>query len=183
VLKEVSVASGRKSIAHVEVTGEVVATFRRAVSGEGLINVLLKKYKLTDVEKGQFCPLEDYLSLLNDLEKRMPTVLRSAGKFISFEALLPPDFQSLEVGLMFLNVAYNMNHRGAQPGEIGQYACEKKSDSLFEMYSSIPYPCTFDEGIFSGFAQKFDETISIEHMDESCRAKGDEYCKYKIELL
>jgi len=166
----------------IEVAGEAIMSVISGISGEALSKVLLAKYRLDDVQPGQFYPMKSYLALLHDVENRMPLVLKRIGEFISREAILPPDITSLDQFLSIMDQAYYMNHRGYKGEEIGHYRYEKQSDEAFLMTVSIPYPCVFDQGIFHGFAKKFGATISLEHADDACRSKGDPQCNYRIRL-
>ena len=174
--------SDQKKYDHVEVTGEGILPVIKAVSAEALCNVLLKKAGLGDVQKGGFYPMGRYLSLLQDMETRMPSVLNKIGVFIMIEAIFPPDIDSFEKALMLLDQAYHMNHKGVKGDEIGHYNYEKTSEAAYLISVNCPYPCIFDQGIISGMAGKFDTDISIEHRNDVCRRKGDLQCDYLVSV-
>ena len=175
-------SSSEGQYSHLQVAGEGILPVVKAISAEALAKVLLGKYGLKNVQAGQLYPMESYLALLNEMERRMPTVLKSIGTFIMTEALWPPDITSLEAALSATDVAYYMNHPGAKEGEIGHYLSEKISDKVILMPVSCPYPCVFDQGIILGMAQKFQVLVSVEHADDACRSKGDPQCNYRIEI-
>ena len=43
-----------------------------------------------------------------------------------------------------------------------------------------PYPCSFDEGILTAMARRFDLRASVRHESGSCRRNGDDACVYTI---
>jgi hypothetical protein len=171
-----------KNYSHIEVAGEAILPVINAITAKTLCRLLLRKYSLNDVQKGFFYPLDKYLSLLHDIEKRMPATLKKIGMFIMSEAIFPPDITSFEQGLMLSDQAYYMNHKGVRKDEIGHYHFKKISDKTFSMSASSLYPCIFDQGVFIGIAQKFNTVISVKHNSDNCRSKGDPQCDYHISI-
>ena len=167
---------------HIEVAGEAILPFVRAISAEALTKTLLQKAGLSDVQPGVFYPLSAHLTLLSDVDRRMPTVLKNAGTFIASEAIFPPEIQTFQDFLAAINTVYLMQHRGYAEGEIGHYEYIKESDTVFRMVDDIPYPCRYNEGMYLGFAKRFGVDITLEHIGTSCRRKGDETCSIRIEL-
>ncbi len=168
------------NFSHVEVAGEGLYPVIHAFDSNVLCKVLLQKYGLHDIQKGKFYPLTEYLALLKNMEKRMPTVLKRTGKFIMTEAIFPPGVNSLEQAFELSDQAYYMNHRGLKGDEIGHYKFKKISDSSFRMTASSLYPCVFDQGAFIGIGKKFNRVILVEHSNDNCRSKGDSHCDYII---
>ena len=115
---------------HILVSGEDISSVVRGISANALCKVLLNKYDLINVQKGQYYPMNNYLSLLYGVEERMSAVLKNIGKSIISEALFPPDVTNFEEALMAADTGYNMNHQGAEKDEIGHYLFEKKSEKL-----------------------------------------------------
>jgi len=167
---------------HIEVAGNAILPLVRAITVDALTKALLNKVGLSDIQPSQFYPLSSHLTLLADVDRRMPTVLKRAGEFIASEALFPPEIQTFEHFLAAINTVYLLQHRGYEEGEIGQYKFSKESDTVFIMVDDIPYPCRFDEGMYLGFAKRFGVGISLEHQGDSCRRKGDKQCSFRIEL-
>ncbi len=168
---------------HIQVSGEDITAVIKGITATTLCNVLLAKYDLHNVQKGQFYPLGDYLSLLSELEERMPTVLRSIGKHIISEALFPPAVEDFEQALEVADTGYYMNHPGAEQDEIGHYLFKRQSDPDLHMIVDAPYPCAFDEGVILGMAARFNVVISLKHYDGRCRSKSDSRCHYRIEIM
>lgn len=167
---------------HVELIGEAIQPFVRAISIEALSRTLLMKVGLSDVLPGQYYPLSSFLKLLDDVDQRMPTVLKNAGTFIASEAVFPPEIQTFEDFLAAINDVYLMQHRGYKEGEIGAYKFTRESDRVFHMVDDIPYPCRYDEGMYFGFAKRFGVAIDLTHVGSACRRKGDKECAFRIEI-
>ena len=167
---------------HIELIGQAILPFIRAVSAEALVKTLLRKVGLDDVQPGLYYPLSSHLKLLDDVDKRMPTVLKNAGTFIASEAVFPPEIATFEQFLEAINTVYLMQHRGYAEGEIGQYSYSKESEKVFHMVDDIPYPCRYNEGMYLGFAKRFGVAINLSHTGTQCRRKGDRKCSFRIEL-
>lgn len=167
---------------HIQVSGDDISSVVRGISADALCKVLLNRYDLNNAQKGQYYPMNNYLSLLYDIEEKMPAVLKNIGKSIISEALFPPDVTNFEEALMVADTGYNMNHLGSEEDEIGHYLFEKKSEKRFHMIVDSPYPRIFDEGVILGIAEKFNSVISLKHDDDACRSKGDQRCNYHIEI-
>lgn len=166
----------------IEVSGEIIMSVIRGISGKALSKILLAKHGLNDVQPGQFYPVVSYLGLLHDIEKKMPLVLKRIGEFISREGIHPPHLTSLEQFLSVMDQGYYMNLRGYQGDEMGHYRYEKQSNEVFLMTVSTPHPCVYNIGVFHGFAKKFGVTISLDHANDACRSKGDPQCTYRIQI-
>ncbi|MCP4599388.1 MAG: hypothetical protein GY847_02440 [Proteobacteria bacterium] len=168
---------------HIEVAGEGIIPVLRAISAEALCKILLVNYGLEAVQPGQYCSLRNYLALLHEIEKRMPTVLNNIAELISEEALFPPTISTFEKALLAAEQFYYMNHRGFKEGEIGFIHCEKKKDQEFLITFATPYPCIFDRGVIIGLSKKFGVKIFMDHTDEKCRSKGDPQCNFQIQVI
>jgi hypothetical protein len=168
---------------HIEVSGEGICPVLRAIRAEALCKVLLAKHGLKDVRKGDWYPVTSYLGLLYDMAERMPRMLRKVGTFIMTEIILPPGLDSFEIALREMHATYMANHRGVQSDEFGGYDFRQESDGVYRVSCSIPYPCTFVEGIIYGMAKKFNTSIHIEHATTLCRANGDDQCDYRITVV
>ena len=172
-----------ESYRHIEITGESLHSVLTGMTATALAVSMMKRHGLSNIEKGEHYPLESYLLLLSEIESRMPSVLASCGRAIFDNALFPPDVRCLEDALKITNTAYYMNHRGAQPGELGSYRYEKEEGGdLLMTVTDVPYPCIFDEGILCGMARKFQKKVSLSHDSDTCRSRGDSSCVYRLKL-
>jgi hypothetical protein len=169
-----------KCSSNIEISGTGIWPVVRAIRAEALCKVLLEKHGLTDVQRGVFYPLNNYLSLLDDMAKRMPKMLRKVGTFIMSEVTFPPSMTCFEDALRSTDEAYLGNHRGFEPDELGHYHFRKISEKAYLMSVACPFPCMFDQGVFLGMAQSFDTKIHIEHDATTCRRNGGTQCDYYI---
>ncbi len=127
-------------------------------------------------------------------EKTGAATLRQIGKNIVNTAVLPP-MNSIEEALELMDVAYHMNHRNAR-GEIlfdpnrpkpmlegiGHYMCQMApGENKAFLIVDTPYPCAFDTGLTTAFAQHVNKRAKVQHDDEyGCRDKGDNACRLVI---
>jgi hypothetical protein len=127
-------------------------------------------------------------------ERTGDATLRQIGKNIMKNANLPP-MDSLEDALGLMDIAYHMNYRNAKgqvlydpdrPKQmlegIGHYKYEKASgENRAYMICDDPYPCAYDLGIITSFAQRFNPGARVEHDDAyGCKSKGSNACRYII---
>jgi hypothetical protein len=140
-------------------------------------------------------PLQKYLDAFKIIaEKTGEATLVAIGKKVMATAALPP-MNNVEDALGLMDIAYHMNYRNAKgqilfdPARpqavlegIGHYACsfvpgEKKA----VMVCSSPYPCAYDRGIVTEFAQHYQGNAVVRHDDSAgCRKTGADACKYIV---
>ena len=166
----------------IEVTGDAIYPVIQAIPADALSKSLLIKHGLDNTQKGKYYPLNKYLSLLHDIEIRIPSLLREIGAFIIQEAIFPPGIDSFERALASTDQAYHINHIGFKKDEIGHYNFKKISEVLYLMSVSCPYPCEFDQGIILGMAQKFNVSVTVGHSSDICRINGAPQCDYQISI-
>jgi len=106
--------------------------------------------------------------------------MQRVGEFIYDRAAFPPDIASLSQMLPVINVAYHMNHTDHRDA-IGNYAWASLSASSGTMTCDNPYPCSFDFGVLTSIARRFQGSAVVRHADGPCRAKGDDCCVYSVE--
>ncbi len=172
-----------EAYSHIEVSGDDISAVVRGISSDPLRKIILGKYDLENVEKGEYYPMDRYLSLLYEIEEKMPSVLRNIGRHVIQEAILPDGITAFDQALEVADTAYHLNHRGAGKDEIGHYRFERQPDRSLHMIVDSPYPCLFDEGVILGIADKFGAKINITHHDGTCRKTSDPHCHYSIEIV
>jgi hypothetical protein len=131
----------------------------------------------------QWYPQQSVLdSFKTVLEKIGPSTTRGIGQKIPEKAPFPPDINSIETALRSIDVAYRMNHRGAQ--RMGTYRFESTGPRQGRMVCENPYPCDMDHGLVEGMVERFRPKDSIrlivDHEPGSCRKKGAEFCAYLV---
>jgi hypothetical protein len=120
-------------------------------------------------------------------------VIRQMTSALLRNSKFPPSINSIESGLMSIDVAYHMNHAKngvalfspatGQMGEgIGHYKCkpvEGKKQILCE--SDTPYSCTFDQGVILAMAHRFQTSATLVHLNPTqCRNSGFRSCSYSV---
>jgi hypothetical protein len=120
------------------------------------------------------------------------SVLFDIGKRIPANAQFPPWVVDVPSAISSIDIAYHMNHRkrgkvmfdpstGALDEGIGHYGYEYvKGSQRVTSLCENPYPCSFDEGIITAMAQRFDIRARVEHQPGACRKTGSNFCVYVI---
>lgn len=143
--------------AKVEVCGESVLSF---LEGVGVYAPTVKKMLgdngIKDPQPGQWYPQQAFLNGFKMVaDKTGPAVMKNIGKSIPEHAKWPPSVNSIETGLLSVDVAYHMNHR---KGNIGSYKMNKVNPRSVTMVCNNPYPDNFDFGLIESVAKKFSKT-------------------------
>jgi hypothetical protein len=127
-------------------------------------------------------------------ERTGDATLRQIGKNIMKNAVLPP-MDSIEEALGLMDIAYHMNYRDAQgrvlydpnrPNQmlegIGHFMYQKvPGENKAFMICDNPYPCAYDLGIITTFAQRFNKRAKVQHdHGYGCRKNGSDACRYIV---
>ncbi len=175
---------------NVEVTGNVVAAFVAGFpSGTEKIGIsILEKHGITDSKPENWYRLQSFLDAMKEISDKLGAhILTRIGEQIATHARLPPGLSSFEECLAKMDESYHMNHRG---GDIGHYYFSKGQHmpglERVAMQCANPYPCSFDQGLFEGFAKRLlPDTVAgvvVRHDEtEACRKKnGADSCTFLI---
>jgi hypothetical protein len=118
--------------------------------------------------------------------------LHGIGLRIPANAKFPPHIKTIEDAVASIDVAYHMNHRkngrvmfdgatGKMLEGIGHYGYAKVGERTIRSVCDNPYPCSFDRGIITTMARRFETGATIAHEDrEPCRRKGADSCTYTV---
>lgn len=89
-----------------------------------------------------------------------PNTMFELGKSIPENASFPPEVNNIEAGLHAINAAYNTHHQGY----VGFYRVVEHNleNKKIVMQCYNPYPCSFDRGVITGMARKFQTGIRID---------------------
>jgi len=155
---------------------------------------ILAKHGLVDIKRGEWYSLADYLKAFAELDKLLGnSALYSVGERILENAVMPPEFNSIEKGLELLNIAFHMNHAidgtpmfdpkaGKITEGIGNYKVKIINSGEAEITVDNPYPTSFDEGLISALAQKFNPASMVSLVEEkSSRSKGGDVDVYSVQ--
>ncbi len=190
-------AQFKSILPNVEVNGQTVLS---VVNGLG---VMKSMGKLILSENGIINPTPEgwysqqkWLNAFKQISENIGVnLLIQIGSSIPDNAIFPPHINSVHKALESINIAYHMNHRlnntvlfnpstGQMFEGIGHYKYQKISETSAEITCDNPYPCDFDKGLIKAMTLKFlpkGITPQFKHDEvNSCRKKGDVWCRYLI---
>jgi hypothetical protein len=140
-----------------ESLGQSMMSIVKYLGKEGLYPIL-EKHGLAALEPDKWYPTQAWMDVFNDLKRQVPGAEISnfvtIGTAIVETSALPPEFDTMPLIdiLATTDQAYKMNNRGS---DLGEYACEKVSDTHVKMVCRVPFPDNYNYGIFYGFARRF----------------------------
>jgi hypothetical protein len=143
---------------------------------------LLEEHGIGNVQVEEWYPLTAYVAALQAIGQKMgPNTLFQIGRQIPNHVPLPPGIDTFEKVLGSFGMAFDMNHRGAQPGAITYALASQRTATIT---TGTPYPCDFDRGVIVGFFQKLLSTrVGVEPLEGApCKARGGETCSYGVTL-
>jgi hypothetical protein len=148
---------------------------------------------MAEIDPDKWYPLDRFVRAFDRISSEFGDyTLRQVGQNIPKNAAYPPSYRDLATALGTLDMGYHFNHgKNNQPmfnpqtGEmvegIGHMATKPVAGKkLIVCEVDTPYPCSFDEGIVSGLAQRFEPTATVTHDPKSCRKKGAKSCIYNV---
>jgi hypothetical protein len=182
----------------IEILGkDLVAPLEGMGAFRKMADSILASTGLTNIvaDDSHWYPLQWYLDAFKIIaEKTGESTLFQIGKKVMATAQLPP-MDSVEAALGLMDIAYHMNYRNAkgqilfdptrkpslQEG-IGHYACRLvPGERKALMICSSPFPCAYDRGIVTEFAQHYQAQAKVIHDDAAgCRKNGTDSCQYMV---
>lgn len=177
--------AARISISQVEVKGEALQAIVQAM---GLIQKralkILTEHGLAPIEAEAWYPMSRLVDATRKIQTEIgPNTMRAVGRKLSENVLhYPSHVHTLDDALRFVNVSYQMFHRGA--GLIGSYHYEPVGERKGRMVCDDPYPCDFDKGMLEALGERYRPKdslwVRVEHLEQGCREKGAHACIYDI---
>jgi hypothetical protein len=148
------------------------------------IQHILRNHSIEQLEPDQWYPIQLYMDILKDIagpSHNDSANLVSIGMKIPEQAVFPPQINSLEMALLTLNDAYNMNQRN---GYNGSYTSHQNGERDFTIVADNPFPCDFDYGILWSLTRRFcpyGMAFTVRHDDDAeCRRNGADSCTYHV---
>ncbi len=165
----------------VKINGRTINSIKKGLLSEKIATKFIVEAVGENVEDDKFYSAEGFLKALNNIGEKMNVViLKNVGTKIVEAAKWPSGIDSLDSAMQSISVAYKMNHQPNDSEIIGDYIFNKVSERECTITATNPYPCDFDEGIVYGVARTVEKNVFVEHMEGSCRKKGDSKCVYRI---
>jgi hypothetical protein len=138
-----------------EIIGQNVLAFVQNLRAEE-VQPFLKKHGLENVDPEKWYPLQDWLNVLNDIQREGEAMsdFVGIGMAIAETAPLPPETEGMNLEQFFglLNPSYQMQHRS---GDVGKIESEKVGDKHIKVTVDVPYPDDLEYGTAYGFAKRF----------------------------
>jgi hypothetical protein len=167
-----------------------VALKRLASNGIGVTN---GKGEVV-VDRQTWYPLEKWLAAHDDIANMVgPRAMFQVGQQVPKNAALPPTVNDIHSSIIAVDIGYHMNHRkngkimfdpatGQKTKGLGSYGYRPISgERRIVSVCENPYPCDFDRGILTAFANRFERLARVQHDDRApCRKNGGESCTYTI---
>ena len=147
------------------------------------------------IDYDRWYPIAGWLQAFEAIANAIgPTKIFDIGEQVPRHAMLPPDVKDIHGSIRAVDIGYHMNHRkngqlmfdgasGRMLEGIGHYGYASKASEPRRIVSVCenPYPCTFDRGILTAFARRFESKARVEHDDGlPCRANHGKSCTYHI---
>jgi hypothetical protein len=143
---------------------------------------ILADFGIGELDAERWYSLAAYVAALRAIGEKMgPNTLFQIGRQIPNHVMLPPGIDTFEKVLASFGMAFDLNHRGAQPGTITYSLQGARAGTIV---TGTPYPCDFDRGVISGFFQKLlGARVAVEPIvGAPCKARGGETCTYDVGL-
>jgi len=184
----------------IEVSGDGLGAMLDAFKQyPSIVMKYLGKHGMLDAKSGQvdrsmWYPLDTWLVAFQAISKDIGlNSLYTIGKKIPENAPIPPHIKDIRSALTGIDVVFHATHRkngelmfdpttGNMLEGIGHYKCELSAgEQKTIVVCDNPYPCEFDRGIVTGFANRFEAMAKVAHDNSGpCRKKGGASCTYVV---
>jgi hypothetical protein len=148
---------------------------------------------IAQFEPTAWYPLDRILRVFDRIQAEFGNfTLRQVGMHVPKVAPLPPQIVDIVSAFEALDIGYHLNHgknnealfnpaTGQMKEGIGHYKCvHTKGTNRISIESTGIYPCSFDDGLVTGNAQRFKPMAMVTHDKASCRIRGGSVCTYHI---
>jgi hypothetical protein len=181
------------------------SSIQSTLGGFGSFTLLASKFLLEEglgtpdetmmaqLNPDQWYPLDKWVRLFDRIHAEFGNfTLRQVGMHIPKHVDYPPHIMDIPGAIKFLDVGYHLQHSingqpmfNPQTGEmtegIGHYkVVGAPTPTKISCEVDSPYPCPFDEGLITAFAQKFKPSAALTHDKAGCRSRGGASCTYHI---
>lgn len=155
-----------------EIRGGMILAIQHAMGEVAL--PYFEQAGLGDIQADDWYSMARYLKVLYDIVKRergVMTNLVAIGMSTTDHALLPPEIDTLEKGLMALQQGWRMNSRNAK--EV-IWSVQKTGDNTFICSSYSPFPTDQEYGVLYGFTRRFAKNCRFTVAYENLVDRGNE---------
>jgi len=157
-----------------QVIGQAMLGFKAAI-GKEIIEPLLKKYGLTDIQPEQWYSLQEWLNVLSDIEfnagdSSMLTFV-DIGMGVAANVIPPAQIEQFKRE-GFVDAVVNIggsNYRRDHRGNVGKLDIKKINDQQVTSFITSPYPPDFWYGNMYGIAKRFCSSFIVQYENLSMR--------------
>lgn len=189
----------------IEVSGLSVDGF---IKGFAAFRALASKYLLREgvgkadaagfvvVTPDAWYPLPGYLRAFSAISREVSdSIVETLGRAVMTNVYWPPEANTLEGMVRFIDVGYHMHHRrngqplfdsrtGVMHEGIGHYWGSQLGPHHFAVRCENPYPCAFDRGLLEGALRRLGRmpgSYEVLHdSDAPCRTRGGKSCTLTV---
>jgi hypothetical protein len=163
----------------VQVNGQTVTSMSKGFGTfQAMAEKIMSQFGLADIKPDGWYPAKAWLDAFRQIQEKVGNkTLYQIGMKIPESAQFPPQINSAQAALAGIDMAYHMNHKG---GEIGIYGYSATGDKSADIFCQNPYPCSFDEGIITAMARRFEPRAQVTHDPAGCREKGGKSCLFHV---
>ncbi len=182
----------------VEVSGEAIFSFVHGLEAFHPDALgILARHGIVDPQPGQWFSQQAFFNAFREIADQIGVnALFSVGQHVPDNARWVEGIQSIERGLISIDIAYHLNHRlrgqvlydeqtETMFEGIGHYRAERIDHNHLWVICENPYPCAFDKGLVSAVAERYKsrstQIVTVAHdMEHECRTRGDDSCRFII---
>ncbi len=146
------------------------------------------------ISQDEWYPQQKWLDTFRQIAEEFGDyILHQIGHKIPENADFPDWIVDIDSSIKSIDIAYHMNHQkngivmfNPETGEmlegIGHYSYDRvKDENVIISVCDNPYPCSFDMGILTAMAKKFEKRAQVIHSNPNhCRKNKKDSCKYII---
>jgi hypothetical protein len=157
-----------------QVSGQSMLGFHQAIDRD-ILDPLLKKYELVNIQPEQWYLLQSWLNVLSDIDEQQGAyntmlTFSDIGQKVG-AGLLLPTAMIVEIGLVEFSKRFGeQNYLDNHQGNVGSYVVEKAADNHIIFNLRTPYPPDFWYGLLYGIARRFSKSFNVQYEDIAMRS-------------
>jgi hypothetical protein len=165
-----------------QILGQMCLAFLAAITLDEF-SPILKKYGFEQIEPDRWYPQQNVLNIFREIadDANGSQNLVAVGVKAADYAVLPPELNTVEKGLLALQMSYQMNHANIPQDE--GYAVEITGPGSAYIKTDLPYPDDLMYGTIWGFVRKIKaptDNFKVELMQNGRAKDSDAPAEYMV---